>query len=81
MPNVLVCLWISEGNGQPNGHTYIKAFLKEGWNIKEKIVILGTNELPYDLPQDTPDLKFIHDSQNRPANWIASQVREWWRWL
>ncbi len=78
--NILVCLWISKGNGQPDGDTYIKAFLKARWNIKE-IVVLGTEKLPYDLPQDTPKPKFIHDSQNRPANWIASQVRGWWRWL
>ena len=78
--NILVCLWISEGNGQSDGHTYIKAFFDAGWNIKE-IVALGINKLPYDLPQGTPKPKSICNSQNLPANRIASQVRGCWKWL
>ena len=75
--NILVCLWIPKGNRQPDGHTYIKAFLKAGWNIKE-IVVLGTNELPYYLPKGTPT---IPDSQNQPANGIACRIRKLWKWL
>jgi hypothetical protein len=78
--DVLVCLWISGGNGQPNGLTYIQNFLNAGWDIRE-IVVLGTNKLPYTLPQHTPTPNFVSNSQNLPANNIASRIREWWQWL
>jgi len=78
--SVLVSLWISNGNGQPNGHTYIQDFLHVGWNIRE-IVILGVNNLPTNLPQNTPTPTFILHSRTLPANQIASQIRGLWQWL
>ena len=77
---VLVSLWISQGNGQPNGQTYIQYFLYAGWNILA-IVVLGTNRLPYFLPRNTPPPRFIPNSQALPANQISSQIRTWWQWL
>lgn len=79
-PNVLVCLWISQGRGQPTGETYIQNFLNAGWNIQQ-IVILGANNLPYNLPQNTTHPNYIPNSQNLPANHIASQIRSLWQWL
>jgi len=79
-PNVLVSLWISQGNGQPDGLTYIREFLNRGWNIQQ-IVVLGVNNLPYNLPQNTPSPNYIPNSRDLPANQIASQIREWWQWL
>jgi hypothetical protein len=78
--NVLVSLWVSNGNGQPNGYTYIQDFVHAGWNIQE-IVVLGVNNFPNNLPENTPNPRFIPNSQNLPANQIASQIREWWQWL
>ena len=77
---VLVSLWISQGNGRPNGLTYIHSFLNAGWNI-QAIVVLGTNVLPYNLPRRIPNPNFIPNSQNLPANQIASQIRGRWQWL
>ncbi len=77
---VLVSLWIFQSNRQPNGLTYIQSFLNAGWNI-QAIVVLGTDRLPYNLPADTPNPNFIPNSQNLPANQIASQIRGWWQWL
>ncbi len=78
--NVLVALWVSKGNKQPNGFTYIQDFLDASYNIQQ-IVVLGTNNLPYDLPKNTPNPNYIHNSQNLPANRIASRIRRWWQWL
>jgi len=77
---VLVSLWISQGNRQPNGSVYIQNFLNARWNILQ-IVVLGTNHLPYGLSPNIPHPKHIPNSQGLPANQIASQIREWWQWL
>ena len=78
--NVLVSLWIHQGNGQPNGLTYIQDFLNAGWNLRD-IVVLGINNLPYNLPTGSSNPNFIPNSQNLPANQIASQIRGWWQWI
>lgn len=78
--NVLVSLRITGCNGQPGGDVYIERFLHEGWNARE-IVILGVDQLPYELPQNLPEPNSIPRSQNAAANRIASQIRGWWRWL
>ena len=78
--NILLSLWISEGNNQPNGLTYIQHFINANWSIHE-IVILGINNLPYQLPQNCPNPNFISNSKIIPANTIASKIRRWWQWL
>jgi len=79
-PNILVCLWISRGNRQPNGLEYIQAFIKKRWPISQ-IVVLGVRSLPYDLPGSLPNPYFIDNSKEIPANQIAHQIRRRWRWL
>ncbi len=79
-PNILVSLWISQGNGQPNGLQYIQAFIDTTWPIAQ-IVVLGIQNLPYNLPQGLPNPLFISDSRNIPANQIAHQIRNHWHWL
>lgn len=78
--NVLVSLWISSSNGQPDGITYIQEFISVGWNIRE-IVVLGTNSLSDHLPTDAPAPNFIPNSRDLPANQVASQIRRLWQWL
>ena len=77
--NVLVGLWINQGNGQPNGVNYIQEFLNAGWNINQ-IVILGANNVP-NLPQNTSQPNPILNSRTLPSNTIASYIRNWWQWL
>ena len=77
--NVLISLWISQGNGQPNGVTYIREFLNVGWNISQ-IVVLGTDNIQ-NSPQNTPVPYYISNSRTLPSNTIASQIRERWQWL
>jgi hypothetical protein len=81
-PNILVSLWIN--GGQPKGLAYIKEFIKPGYAITIKeIVVLGAANLPYNLPQGVPQPRFIpyRKNQRPPINRIASQIRQWWGWL
>ena len=79
--HVLISLWIRQRNEQlPDGLTYIHRFLDAGWNIRQ-IVVLGAEELPYELPQAVENVHYIPDAENMPTNQIAHQIREWWRWL
>ena len=78
--HILLSLWILSGNGQPDGLTYIQDFINAGWDIRE-IVVLGMNNLPYNLPTNAPKPKYIQNSINLPANQIASQIRNWWKWF
>lgn len=77
---VLVSLWIRSGHGQPDGLTYLNAFISAGWNVQD-IVVLGTPQLPYALPTSVPTPAFIPNSVGLPANNIASQIRGTWNWL
>jgi len=82
---VLLSLWIRSrstrtGTQFPNGHIYIQEFINNNWTINE-VVVLGTNTLPYNLPQGSPTPMFIANSINIPANQIAHQIRNSWNWL
>ena len=78
--NVLVPLWVSPGKGQPDGLQYIKTFINNGCTISQ-IVVLGTNNLPYNLPAGLPNPLFIPNSRTIPPNKIAHQIRRHWGWL
>lgn len=77
--NVLVPLWVSPGNGQPNGLQYIQTFINNGWTISQ-IVVLGTNNLSYNMPAGLPNPFFIPNSLTIPPNQIAHQIRAQWGW-
>ena len=81
--NILVSLWIRDKRGRddyfPVGIEYIRNFIDAGWNISQ-IVGLGVDNIP-NLSQNTPQPHYILNSRNLPSNTIASQIREWWRWL
>jgi len=79
--NILVSLWIQgRGNNIPNGLGYIQSFIQSGWNIINPIIVLGTNNLPFVLPQNIQP-SFIEDSPILPANAIANRIRDQWNWL
>ena len=79
--HVLISLWIRQRNEQlPDGLTYIRHFLDAGWNIRQ-VVVLGAEELPYELPLAVENVHYIPDAENMPTNQIAHQIREWWQWL
>ncbi|NIA11973.1 MAG: hypothetical protein GWP10_20195 [Nitrospiraceae bacterium] len=79
--NVLVPLWISEKNNNfPSGCNYIHDFQGANWNIKGRVV-LGTRNLPCELPTNVIQPEFIPNSTILPANEIASKIRNWWNWL
>jgi hypothetical protein len=80
--NILVCLWVSSGNGQPDGLQYIRTFINNGWTISQIVVLgAGANNLPYRLPTGLPNPLFIPNSGATPANQIAHQIRGQWGWL
>jgi len=76
--NIFVGVWISYGD-MPPGVDYIQAFLNEGWNVNQ-IVVLGANNI-VNLPQNMPQPHYIPDSRSLPSNTIASRIRQWWQWL
>ncbi|GAH53823.1 unnamed protein product [marine sediment metagenome] len=77
--NVLVSLRVSPGNRQPDGLKYIQTFINNGCTISQ-IVVLGTNNLPYNLPVGLPSPLFIPNSRTIPPNQIAHQIRAQWGW-
>ena len=77
---ILLSLRINQAGGYPNGLSYIREFNRNGWVIKG-IAVLGTNILPYNLPQGLPNPLFIPNSQNTPANEVAYRIRQVWNWL
>ncbi|MBI1821152.1 MAG: hypothetical protein HY036_01780 [Nitrospirae bacterium] len=82
--NVLIPLWISgrkRGNF-PSGNEYLQEFMKANWHI-EHIVILGGHDLPNHtvLPDGVSAPLFISNSNQQPANRIASQIRGEWGWF
>jgi hypothetical protein len=79
-PNVLLSLRINAVGRQPNSLTYIQNFLGANWCIRE-IVVLGTNQLPYNLPNNLPTINYIPNARNMTNNEIASKIRQWWQWL
>ena len=78
--NVLVPLRVSSGKGQLDGLQYIQTFINNGCTISQ-IVVLGTNNLPYNLPAGLPNPLFIPNSRTIPPNQIAHQIRRHWGWL
>lgn len=82
--HILLSLWIDQYKYKnkiyPNGGDYINEFIRNGWNIRE-IVVLGTNSLPYTLPNKAPNLFYIPNSIKLPANEIAHEIRQRWGWL
>jgi len=77
--NILISLRINPCKGCPGGVDYINAFVSNGWNISQ-IVILGTNILP-GLSQGLPQPFPIPIVPIEPANQIASRIRTRWGWF
>lgn len=84
-PYVLVPLWVSTRNPNRNGLSFINAFVSTGWTIRDVVVLRrGVYHLPYMLPSNVPSPYYINIETNtdtRPSNEIAAQLRRRWRWL
>jgi len=77
---VLLSLRVDKIGNFPKGLEYIQKFINNNWDIR-KIVVLGTNNLPYTLPGELPAPIFITNSNDIPANQVAHEIREDWNWL
>lgn len=75
--NVLAPLRIkNRAKGCPDGDAYIKAFNKEGWNIKT-VFVLSNWPLPYQIPAQQAQHIAPH---TLPSNEIATRARQLWGW-
>jgi hypothetical protein len=76
---VLVTLWIQSRQIFPSGQDYLQKFTAAGWTIQQ-LVVLGAPQLP-PLPSGTPTPNLLPQSEETPANQIASRIRTWWGWF
>jgi len=77
---ILLALRIGQVGVCPNGLNYIQAFAGNNWMING-VIVLGINNLPYNLPHGVPNPLFIPNSVDTPANHVAHRIRRAWDWL
>lgn len=77
---ILLALRVNQAGGCPNGLSYMQAFTGNNWMIN-RVTVLGTDNLPYNLPQGIPNPLYIRNSGNIPANQTAHRIRNAWDWL
>lgn len=69
---ILLGLRINQAGGCPNGLSYIQDFIRNGWVING-VAVLGTNNLPYNLPQGVPNPFFITEFTKHTSKRSGSQ--------